>query len=67
MHHRKHMSHDHYLLLCDITMDTENTASSIVACWTVFTELLPGNALTKSVTLSSHKTLKFSVWKGIAL
>jgi hypothetical protein len=29
--------------------DIENTASSIVACWTVFTELLPGNALIKSV------------------
>jgi hypothetical protein len=27
------------------------TASSIVACWTVFTELLPGNALIKSVTI----------------
>jgi hypothetical protein len=23
--------------------DVENTASSTVACWTVFTELLPGN------------------------
>jgi hypothetical protein len=31
--------------------DIENTASSIVACWTVFTELLPGNALIKSVTI----------------
>jgi hypothetical protein len=29
----------------------ENTASSNVACWTVFTELLPGNALFKSVTI----------------
>jgi hypothetical protein len=29
----------------------ENTASSIVACWTVFTELLPGNALIKYVTV----------------
>jgi hypothetical protein len=28
--------------------DIENTASFIVACWTVFTELLPGNALFKS-------------------
>jgi hypothetical protein len=28
-----------------------NTASSIVACWYVFTELLPGNALIKSVTI----------------
>jgi hypothetical protein len=27
--------------------DMENTASYIVACWTVFTELLPGNALIK--------------------
>jgi hypothetical protein len=29
--------------------DIELTASSIVACWTVLTELLPGNALIKSV------------------
>jgi hypothetical protein len=28
------------LLVAD---DIENTASFIVACWTVFTELLPGN------------------------
>jgi hypothetical protein len=34
--------------------DIENTASSVVACWAVFTELLPGNALIKSVTI--HKT-----------
>jgi hypothetical protein len=33
--------------------DIENTASSIVAWWTVFTELLPGNALIKSVTIFS--------------
>jgi hypothetical protein len=46
---------DRYLLLCDVTVDTKNTASSIVACWTVFTELLPGNALIKSVTI-------YSVW-----
>jgi hypothetical protein len=52
MHHRKHMSRDHYLLLYGDTADTENTASSIVVCWTVFTELLPGNALIKSVTIS---------------
>jgi hypothetical protein len=45
------MSRDYYLLLWDLTADTENTASSIVACWFVFTELLPGNALIKSVTL----------------
>jgi hypothetical protein len=72
MHHRKHMSRDHYpasklahaartyskhisrdryLLLYDVTADTENTASSIFACWTVFTELLPGNAFIKSVTI----------------
>jgi hypothetical protein len=36
----KHMSHNRYLLLCDATADTENTAS-IVPCWTVFTELFP--------------------------
>jgi hypothetical protein len=32
--------------------DIENMSSSIVACWTMFTELLPGNALKKSVTIS---------------
>jgi hypothetical protein len=32
----------------------ENTASSIVACWTVFTELLPGNVLIKSVTIHTY-------------
>jgi hypothetical protein len=31
--------------------DVENTASSTVVCWTVFTEPLPGNALIKSVTV----------------
>jgi hypothetical protein len=50
-HHRKHMSRDHYPLLCDVTADTENTSSSNVVCWTVLIELLPGNALIKSVTL----------------
>jgi hypothetical protein len=51
MHHRKHMSRDHHLLPRDLTAETENTASSIVACWTVFTELLPGNAFIKSFTV----------------
>jgi hypothetical protein len=32
--------------------DIENIASSTVACWAVFTELMPGNALIKSVTIS---------------
>jgi hypothetical protein len=36
---------------CDVTADTENTASFNNACWTVFTELLPGNSLIKSVIL----------------
>jgi hypothetical protein len=51
MHHRKHISRDYYVLLCDVTADTESTASSVVACWTVFTKLLPGNALIKSVAV----------------
>jgi hypothetical protein len=33
----------------------ENTASSIVARWAVFTELLPDNALIKSVIISSKR------------
>jgi hypothetical protein len=40
-------------------VSTENTASSIVACWAVFTELLPGNALIKSVTLLSLSLIGF--------
>jgi hypothetical protein len=51
MHHRKHMSRDQHLPLRDVNADTEDTASSTIACWTVFTELLPGNALIKSVTI----------------
>jgi hypothetical protein len=43
------MSHDE-LPLRDVTSDTENTASSINAFWTVFTELLPGIA-------------SFTIWK----
>jgi hypothetical protein len=31
--------------------DIENTASCIFACWTMFTELLPGNVLIKSVKI----------------
>jgi hypothetical protein len=54
IHHRKHMSRDHHPPLRDVTADTENTASCPVACWTVFTELLPGNALIKSVTFTLH-------------
>jgi hypothetical protein len=50
-HYRKHMSRDHQPPLRDVTTDMENTASSTVECWTVFTVLFPGNALIKSVTL----------------
>jgi hypothetical protein len=44
--------------------DIENIASSIVACWTVFTELLPVNALIKSVTLLLLLLLFFFVFVG---
>jgi hypothetical protein len=50
----KHMSCDRYLLIYDVTADTGITASSIVSCWTVLTELLLGNALIKSVTLPHY-------------
>jgi Na+/citrate or Na+/malate symporter len=39
--------------------DIEKTASSIIASWTVFTELLPGNALIKSVTVFCKKKTFF--------
>jgi hypothetical protein len=35
--------------------DIENTTSSIVACFTVFTELFPGNSFIKSVKLLLSK------------
>jgi hypothetical protein len=59
MHHTKHISRDHYPAspFGESVGSTENTASSIVACFTVFSELLPGNALIKSVTI-----LKFRIW-----
>jgi hypothetical protein len=53
--YNKHMSRDRYLFLCDVTADTKNTVSSVVACWTMFTELLPGNALIKSFTIYPHQ------------
>jgi hypothetical protein len=49
------MSHDHHPALRNVTADTENTASSIVAYWTVCTELLPGNALIKSVAVLKER------------
>jgi hypothetical protein len=45
------MSRDHHPPLRDVTADTESTAFSIVVCWAMFTELLPGNALINSVTI----------------
>jgi hypothetical protein len=53
--HRKHMSDCKFIGLLPalgVARMTENTASSIVACCTVFTGLLPGNALVKSITIS---------------
>jgi hypothetical protein len=41
--------------------DIENTASSIFACWTVFKELLPGNALIKSVTVFFYFAITLNV------
>jgi hypothetical protein len=46
------MSRDHHPPLRDVTSDIENTASSIVACLTMFKELMPGNELIKSVIVS---------------
>lgn len=44
--------------------DIEYTAFSIVACWTVFTELLPGNPLAKSVAISTVTAgILCLVWK----
>jgi hypothetical protein len=62
--HRKHLSRDRLRIHWPVTSagrgadDIENTASSIVVCWTVFTEPLPGNTLIKSVAI--YKVCVFS-------
>jgi hypothetical protein len=56
---RKHMSRDHHSPLHDVTADMENTFSSTVARLTVFTELLPGNALIKPVTVNYPPTYDY--------
>jgi hypothetical protein len=59
--HRKHESHTRLRVHWSVTStargedDIENTDSSIVACWTAFTELLPSNALINSVTIFSRE------------
>jgi hypothetical protein len=49
---------------------TENTAFSIAACWTVFTELLPTDWFIQSVTiinsiLKSNPEIHVNIWKEI--
>jgi hypothetical protein len=57
--HRKHMSRvwlrDHWSVASTGRGANviENSASSIITCWTVFTEPLPGKTLIKSVTVCS--------------
>jgi hypothetical protein len=59
------MSRDYHAPLRNLTADTGNTASAIVACLTVFTELLPGNALIKSVTVRKYQYLNRSVMGAV--
>jgi hypothetical protein len=47
----RNKSHIPFVLSLLAAGHIENTASSIVACWVAFTELLPGNVLIKSVTV----------------
>jgi hypothetical protein len=63
MHRRKHISRGHPPL-GDVTADTENTSSSIVACWTVFTEPLPGNVFIKSITILCRKRMNWNRKEG---
>jgi hypothetical protein len=61
------MPRDRHPPLRDVTADTENRVSSIVACWTVFTDLLPGNALIEYVILFySFAELKSSIHRMYA-
>jgi hypothetical protein len=50
---------------CDVAVNTETTTSSLVASWTLFTELLPGNALIKSVTASCFCI--FIIWNDFRI
>jgi hypothetical protein len=59
------MSRDRHPALRDVTGDTERTTSSIVVCWTVFSELLPGKALMKSVTLWIFVYLFYKIRENI--
>jgi hypothetical protein len=67
--HRKHVSCVRLRVHWSVTSygsgadEREVAASSIVACWTVFTELLPGNALIKSVTIWK-RTMRCRFTKG---
>jgi hypothetical protein len=52
----KHISRDRYpAIQLSRRSVLQKTASSIAVCWTVFTELLPGNVLIKSVTIFTFK------------
>jgi hypothetical protein len=44
--------------------DIENSLIYCCVCWTKFTELLPGNALIKSVTIPMHYTLN-TLWMSV--
>jgi hypothetical protein len=56
----KHISRDRYPgNLLARRSDLQKTTYSTVACWTVFTELLPGNALIKSVTILNTRRWRF--------
>jgi hypothetical protein len=44
--------------------DIENTAASIVSCLAVFTELLPGNTLIKSMQYAEFEVLTAMVMKS---
>jgi hypothetical protein len=66
--HRKHVSrvrlrvHWYVISTWYGANDIENKASSIDACWTVFTELLPDNALIKSVTICCRNPVCFKMY-----
>jgi hypothetical protein len=59
------VSRDHNPPVRDVTADEEHTVSSVVACWTVFAELLPNNALIKSVTIFFFKFFAKAFWLNI--
>jgi hypothetical protein len=63
----KHISRDTEPIYWRVGQSYINTTFSIVACWTLFTELLPGNPLIKSVTILMFRGKSYFIFKQMQI